>query len=179
MVQKVVLVAFLTVIMTSCGNSSGNVEQQQLPATSVDFPASYVAVGEPFSPEKVLDVNQMQERFHLLEEGDSIQVKFRSSVNAVCKNKGCWMKLDMKGGDETMVKFKDYAFFVPRDIEGREIIVNGKAYVTEMSVGDQRHFAEDAGKSPEEVAAITQPKKTLSFLAEGVVIAEEIEAGNN
>ncbi len=48
--------------------------------------------------------------------------------------------------------------------------MEGKAYVTEMSVEDQRHYAEDAGKSPEEVEAITTPAVTLSFLADGVKI---------
>lgn len=177
--QKFYLIAFLAVILVSCGNSSNKAEEQQLTAASVDFPAPYLSVGEKFTAEEVLDADQMKEHYNTLEEGDTVQVKFRSSVNAVCKNKGCWMRLDMKDGDETMVRFKDYAFFVPKDIEEREVVVSGKAYVTEMSVDDQRHFAEDAGKSPEEVAAITQPKKTFSFLAEGVVIAEESEAGNN
>ena len=61
---------------------------------------------------------------------------------------------------------------MPKDITGQEIIVNGKAYVEEMSVEDQRHFAEDGGKSAEEIAAITAPKRTLAFEADGVLIPE-------
>ena len=41
-----------------------------------------------------------------------------------------------------------------------------------MSVDDQRHYAEDAGKSPEEIAAITEPKRTLSFTSSGVLIPQ-------
>ena len=54
-----------------------------------------------------------------------------------------------------------------------EVIVNGKAYVTEVSVEEQRHYLEDAGKSAEEIAAITEPKKTYSFEADGVLLIEE------
>lgn len=81
------------------------------------------------------------------------------------------MRLDM-GEEEAMIKFKDYGFFMPKDIAGDKVIVNGKAFIDEMSVEDQRHFAEDAGKSKEEIAAITAPKKTLSFTAEGVLLPE-------
>jgi hypothetical protein len=70
---------------------------------------------------------------------------------------------------EVMVKFKDYGFFVPTDATG-EVIVNGKAFVKETSVDELQHYAEDAGKSPEEIAKITEPKKTLSFLADGVLL---------
>ena len=36
------------------------------------------------------------------------------------------MKLDLENGEEAMVKFKDYGFFMPKDIAGEEVIVNGK-----------------------------------------------------
>ena len=81
------------------------------------------------------------------------------------------MRMDM-GEEEAMVKFKDYGFFMPKDIAGREVIVDGFAFIEEVSVEDQRHFAEDAGKSLDEIAAITEPKRTLSFTSSGVLIPE-------
>ena len=69
-----------------------------------------------------------------------------------------------------MVKFKDYGFFVPKDIEEKEVVIHGKAFVAEVSVEEQRHYAEDNGKSEAEIAEITLPKRTLSFLADGVLI---------
>ena len=80
------------------------------------------------------------------------------------------MTLDLPQEEDVMVKFKDYGFFVPKDIDNKEVVVKGKAYVTEVSVEEQRHYAEDNGKTEDEVAAITKPKRTLSFLAEGVRI---------
>jgi hypothetical protein len=61
---------------------------------------------------------------------------------------------------------------MPKDIAGQEVIVEGYAFVSEMSVEDQRHYAEDAGKTPEEIAAITETKRTLSFTSSGVLIPE-------
>ena len=82
------------------------------------------------------------------------------------------MRLDM-GDNESFVKFKDYAFFMPKDIAGQEVIVDGKAFVEQTSVEDLKHFAKDAGKSQDEIDAITEPKLTLSFLSSGVLIPEK------
>ena len=104
--------------------------------------------------------------------GDSINSKMIAKVNSVCQAKGCWMTLDLGDEQEVMVKFKDYGFFVPKDISGKEVIINGKAYVKEVSIDVQRHYAEDAGKSLEEIAAITEVKKTFSFEADGVLLKQ-------
>ena len=82
------------------------------------------------------------------------------------------MKLNLDNGEQVMVKFKDYGFFMPKDIAGKEVIVNGKAYVKEVSVDEQRHYAEDGGESKEAIAAITEPKRTYSFEADGVLLKE-------
>ena len=170
--KKLGAVLSLMFVLLSCKNEPGKMQQEQVSQTTNSFSSSYTSVGETFSPDSVLSVNEMNERYDAMKEGDTIKVKFKAGVNSVCKNKGCWMRLNMKDGNEAMVKFRDYAFFVPKDIENKEVIVNGKAYVTEVSVEEQRHLAEDGGKSPEEIAAIVTPKKTLSFLAEGVVIED-------
>ncbi|MDX1602616.1 MAG: DUF4920 domain-containing protein [Salinimicrobium sediminis] len=131
---------------------------------------AYFSVGEDVEVANILSAQQMQERYQGLKPGDTLKVTFKADVASVCKNKGCWMKVALEDGREVMVKFKDYAFFVPKDIENKEVIMEGKAYVTEMSVEDRRHYAEDAGKSAAEVNAIQDPEITLSFLADGVKI---------
>lgn len=129
-----------------------------------------LSIGENFQVKAFLSAGQMEEKYDDLKTGDTLQVIFKNDVTAVCKHKGCWMKMALEDGREVMVKFKDYSFFVPRDIERRVAIIKGKAYVEEMSVEDQRHYAEDAGMSAEEIAEIVNPKKTFSFIAEGVRI---------
>jgi len=46
--------------------------------------------------------------------------------------------------------------------------MHGMAYYQITPVDELRHYAEDEGKSAEEVAEITEPKRELHFLADGV-----------
>ena|SRR5690606_20365208 len=151
-------------------SSCKNAEEKNTEPASADF--AYNSYGEKISADTCLSAIEMEERFKNLKPGDTIVASFKTKVNSVCKNKGCWMTLDLPQEEDVMVKFKDYAFFVPKDIEEKEVVVNGKAYVAEVSVDEQRHYAEDNGQTAEEIAAITQPKRTLSFLADGVLIKE-------
>ena len=100
------------------------------------------------------------------------QVKLTAKVNDVCQMKGCWMTLDLENGDQVMVRFKDYEFFVPKDADGRTAVVEGRAYYDEVSVETLRHYAEDAGKSQKEIKAITKPEMRLSFIADGVILKD-------
>ncbi len=106
-------------------------------------------------------------------EADSMAVTVQGKVAAVCQKKGCWMNITQENGEEMMVRFKDYGFFMPLDIAGREVIMNGKAFYQTTSVDDLRHYAEDAGKPQEEIDAITEPKRELAFLADGVILLGE------
>jgi hypothetical protein len=86
--------------------------------------------------------------------------------------KGCWMKISVEK-DTVLVRFKDYGFFVPKNgIEGKRTIINGNISVDTLSVAQLQHYAEDAGKSKEEIALINKPEITISFLADGVLIKE-------
>ncbi len=69
-----------------------------------------------------------------------------------------------------MVKFKDYGFFMPKDIVGKEVVLDGEATVTETSVKQLKHYAKDAGKSKKEIAQIKAPKKETVFVANGVLV---------
>ena len=68
------------------------------------------------------------------------------------------------------VKFKDYGFFMPKDIAGKRVVMDGYAFKEITPVDELRHYAEDEGKSPEEIAAIVEPKEELKFLAKGVLL---------
>ena len=134
--------------------------------------AAYESFGKEILAEDALPAERMAEHFKSMTVGDSVNSKMVAKVDEVCKSKGCWMKLNLEDGNQVMVKFKDYGFFVPKDIAGKEVIINGKAFVNEVSVEEQRHYAEDAGKAPEEIAAITEVKKTYSFEADGVLLKQ-------
>ena len=96
--------------------------------------------------------------------------KISGTVTDVCQEKGCWMKLERGNGEKVMVKFKDYGFFMPKNIVGKEVVLEGEALVKEVSVKQLQHYAKDAGKPEEEIRQITKPKKELQFVASGVLV---------
>jgi hypothetical protein len=96
--------------------------------------------------------------------------KITGKVVEVCQERGCWMKVEKPGGETLMVKFKDYGFFMPKDIVGKEVVLDGTASVKETSVKQLQHYAKDAGKSKEEIAKIKKPKKEVQFVANGVLV---------
>lgn len=164
--NKFLSLALLLMLLVSCK------EQTKTNTTEVEDTAAiaYTAVGLQINDADALSSEQMSDNFEGLKVGDTLNTKMVAKVDAVCQAKGCWMTLNLEDGNQVMVKFKDYGLFVPKDIAGKEVIVNGLAFVEEVSVDEQRHYAEDAGKSAEEIAAITTPKKTFSFEADGVLI---------
>jgi hypothetical protein len=80
------------------------------------------------------------------------------------------MNVDLGDGKQMMVRFKDYGFFVPLDAGGRTVVMEGVAFREVLSVDMLRHYAEDGGKSKEEIEKITEPETRLSFEASGVLV---------
>ena len=124
--------------------------------------------GDAFEAAEVLPAAELTTRYDDGALVDTVHTTLRGTVNEVCQAKGCWMTIATADDEEIMVKFKDYGFFMPKDISGREVVMNGMAYYQVTPVDELRHYAEDAGKTPEEVAAITEPQRELRFLADGV-----------
>ena len=67
---------------------------------------NYASFGETITAKNAISKNDMISKFKTLKEGDTIDVKFASTVSEVCKTKGCWMKIDLGDAQETTVKFK-------------------------------------------------------------------------
>lgn len=108
-------------------------------------------------------------------QGDSMPAKIVGKIETVCQAKGCWMDFvsETDASKQKMkVKFKDYAFFMPKDCAGKKAVVDGYAYTKLTDVAELKHLAEDAGKSKAEIDAITEPKQELRFMASGVVFVD-------
>ena len=100
------------------------------------------------------------------------QVQFEGEIVATCPKKGCWMDV-VSEEDTVFVRFQDYGFFVPTEgAEGKRTIVEGEAFFDTLTVDMRRHYAQDAGASEEELAAITEPELKLAFMATGVMIQD-------
>jgi len=132
---------------------------------------AYASFGDKILANDALSTKDMAKEYKSMKIGDTITVKMYGKINEVCSAKGCWMKLDLGNEEEIMVRFKDYGFFMPLNATG-DVVINGKAYLTETSIEELRHYAEDAGKSKEEIEAIVEPEKTYAFEADGVLLKQ-------
>jgi hypothetical protein len=125
--------------------------------------------GEKTSTDGAINIAEIPAK---LEKKESFDTKIKAKVLDVCSKKGCWLKLAVNDTTTAFVKMKDYAFFLPEAIKGKTIILDGQAQMKTTSVDELKHYAEDAKKSKEEIAAITQPQKEIRFLAKGIVVVE-------
>ncbi|MFL1895972.1 DUF4920 domain-containing protein [Aquimarina sp. 2-A2] len=166
MKKMYVFISFLSLVLgcTSFQKDSQSGKVQELDKEM------YTSFGASLTDATILTASDLHDVYSDMVVGDTIQLTLSSTVNSVCKSKGCWMKVNVNDSTEARVTFKDYGFFMPKDIENDTIIAQGKAFIAVSSVEDQKHFAEDAGKSEEEISQITQPEMTYSFIADGVLL---------
>jgi hypothetical protein len=129
--------------------------------------AKGVTYGEKINAKNLISVNELSAK---MANSDMLNTKISGTVTDVCTKKGCWMKLDNGDGTKTMITFKDYGFFMPKDIIGKKVALDGVSKQVITSVVEQKHYLEDAGKSKEEIAKITQPKKEIKYEAKGVLV---------
>lgn len=164
MIRSIIAIITMGLIFTAC--NSGSVNQQQTSETITEeegFYGAQISVDNLVSGDKVIS---------MLEEQDSVWVSMKSKIVSNCQTSGCWMDLDVGNDEVIKVTFKDYAFFVPLDSEGKTAVVEGFAKREMIPVDILQHYAEDEGKSKEEIAAITEPEFAYTFEAIGVVIED-------
>jgi len=164
--KNIIIAISLLLLVIACKEAKEETQKAQI------ADVSYISFGEKITSDNSISKEEMYKKFSKLKKGDTIDVKFASSINEVCKEKGCWMKLDLGDKKESMVKFTDYGFFMPLNSDHKEVIVEGRAFVSEISVDELRHFAKDAGKSKEEIEKITAPEFSYAFEADGVLMVE-------
>jgi hypothetical protein len=102
-------------------------------------------------------------------KGGESNVIIEGTIVEVCPKMGCWMRVK-DGDDELFVRFQDHEFFVPKNAAGHKIVMHGTSVTGVASVEELRHYAEDAGRSLEEIEAITEPQTRVTFYADSVYI---------
>jgi hypothetical protein len=98
-------------------------------------------------------------------------VVFEATPNKVCKKKGCWMVLK-EGDKEVRTLFKDYGFFVPADIVGKKVLVQGKMERKKVSAATIRHFMKDEGKKFKDIKKVKTGQIKFQFVADAVQILQ-------
>src|SRR6188474_719394 len=127
-----------------------------------------VVYGEISEKGTVVSANDLETKM----TDNKYEGKVKGKVVEVCKAMGCWAKIQKEDGSTIMIKVKDHEFAMPFDIVGKTIVVEGKAELKETSVAMQKHYAEDAGKSKEEIEKIKEPKKEVIMMIKGVKVVE-------
>lgn len=94
-------------------------------------------------------------------------LRVSGKVSAVCAKKGCWLRMagDEGSAEDVFVKFTCPVDgrLIPMKAVGHDVIVEGTLTIEDITEADARHYAEDAGKSPEEIAKIVGSQKRLSM----------------
>jgi len=103
---------------------------------------------------------------------DQFDGQVKAKVTEVCKAEGCWIKVQKADGSSMMVRAKDHKFLMPENIVGKTVLIEGSATVKEVTEEMRKHYAEDGGKSKEEIAKIKGSEKDVQFAAKGVKVLD-------
>ncbi len=139
-------------------------------------PAGNALVGDTYGGEvpasaesKAITVDKLNKQ--LKKDNKKVEnIAVKGKVTDVCDKKGCWLTIQTEDNSKFFVKMKDYAFFVPTALKGKNVVLEGNAERKVISVNEQKHYAEDAKKSQAEIDAITQPKEEIRFVANGIKV---------
>jgi hypothetical protein len=117
---------------------------------------------------KAISVKKLESELKNTKRAEGVAVK--GEVTNVCEKRGCWITLKTEDGSSFFVKMKDYAFFVPTALKGKNVVLEGSAEKKVTSVDELKHYAKDAKKSKAEIDAINSPKEEIRFLANGIKV---------
>ena len=87
-------------------------------------------------------------------------VALEGVIKSVCQEKGCWLTFE-QAGKNVHVSFKGYSFFVPKDVAGQKVKLEGRVLLKERTKGEIEHLEGEGAKG---VTA------RVSIEAKGVVI---------
>lgn len=167
LMKKILLFSFGILTFVSCNDKKEVVESEVIEQEK------FTVFGDSISNNEVVTKEEMLAKYESMKPTDTLNIKFGADIISTCAKKGCWMKLNLSDGKESFVSFKDYAFFVPKEgAENHYAIVEGKAFIEEVSIDELKHYAKDEGKSQQAIDSIVEPKRTLRFIANGVLIAD-------
>lgn len=139
-------------------------------------PAGNALVGDTYgsavtSESKAITVNKLAKKLKK-DNKKAENVTIKGTVTDVCEKKGCWLTIKTEDDSQFFVKMKDYGFFVPTALKGKNVVLEGNAEKKVISVDEQKHYAEDAKKSQSEIDAITKPKEEIRFVANGIKVVK-------
>ena len=166
MLKRISLLAAIAFFAVACNQSA---EKGDSTSTETSESSKQESFGAKITEENAVPVDSVVSML-MNSSQDIASVKATGKIEAVCKNKGCWMTIANGVGEPMRITFKDYGFFVPMDCDGKTAVFEGRAYHDTVSVAMLKEYAKDDGKSKAEIEKITEPEISLGFEATGVLI---------
>jgi hypothetical protein len=158
----------LSVCFSTFSFSQEAVGKKSLPAGNAIKGDNYGAAISKVSESKAISVEKLENELKNGKKSENVAVK--GLVTDVCEKRGCWLMIKTENGSSFFVKMKDYAFFVPTSLKGKNVVLEGNAEKKITSVDDLKHYAKDAKRSKAEIDAITSPKEEIRFIADGIKV---------
>lgn len=136
--------------------------------------ANYGGYGDPVVVVRPMPLSQA---IADVEAGGPRDVLVEAEIAEVCEKMGCWM-IVKDGAQKARVRFTasetcTAGFYVPRNANGHRTFVQGRLEAAEVPEDWARHYAEDQGASPAEIAKIIGPQREYTLIAKGVLISEK------
>lgn len=182
MLKSLIAISSLAVILALAGCASENKSTETKPETKSDAsgtPTIVTSSGVQYGGDmklKEADTIPVGKLVSDVKSFDGKWVRVSAVVTEVCQAKGCWMRVaDKPGAGTVFVKFTCPidGRLIPLDAVGKKAVVEGTVKLREITEAQARHYAEESGKSAEEVAKIKGPQTELRLwdaiaLVEGV-----------
>lgn len=161
--MNIILVGLLSASLATTSLMYAGSSQATTPSSSVQRTEKMASYGAGVKSKSYMPLAQA-----VVDKKFNTTVALTATVAEVCQVKGCWMIL-VDGDTKVRVTFKDYGFFMPKNLAGAKVVVEGVLSEEVLSEKDARHYAEDAGKSKAEIANIKGDQRELGFEATGVL----------
>ncbi|MEM1414575.1 MAG: DUF4920 domain-containing protein [Myxococcota bacterium] len=83
-------------------------------------------------------------------------IKTSGTIQQVCQSMGCWMELRAgeEGSPAIRVPMANHAFFLPKDVAGRNCTIEGTVKVRDLSDDEREHYASEGATVLAQVAQI-------------------------
>lgn len=167
--MKVLLYSIILFVSISTQSFSQEaVEKKSPPEGNAVVGDFYGADVSKVSENKAISVEKLESDLKSKKKSENVIVK--GLVTDVCEKRGCWVTIKTEDGSSFFVKMKDYAFFVPTALKGKNVVLEGNAEQKITSVEELKHYAKDAKKPQYEIDAIKFPKEEIRFLASGIKV---------
>jgi hypothetical protein len=172
--EKILKMKFKAILFAAAVSISTLAFAQETSQKKSGPPEGSAIVGDAYgagvtSESKAITVDKLSKK--LKKDNKKVEnVAVKGKVTDVCEKKGCWLTIQTEDNSQFFVKMKDYAFFVPTALKGKNVVLEGTAERKVTSVDEQKHYAEDAKKPQAEIDAITTPKEEIRFVANGIKV---------